>query len=146
MVQPIGRAPERRHCEVVKDSTKILLLMLSPVLLFASIVLVYGGASMILSIDRFSTRKAPGFSEAKFATIKVGMQSNDVVALLGSPLMQLPKSKRSRPEWEGMGPLEEWSYTLPNEIVDGMGHWNFRALLVLNGTVVEIKKHIGIHH
>jgi hypothetical protein len=110
----------------------------------AFLLLIFLCADMILSIGHFSTKKARGFSEAKFTAVEVGMQSNEVVALLGPPLMQLPKWEPSgAKEWAG---LEEWCYTLPNEIVDGMGHWNFRAVMVSNGIVVDIKKHIVMHH
>ena len=138
----------RLDAEIMKGSTKNMLLGLavifSPVLFFGLIILAYLGIDMILSIDRFSTKKASGFSEAKFAAVKVGMQSNEVVALLGPPLMQLPKWEP--PQAKEWAALEEWCYTLPNEIVDGMGFWNFRAVMVSNGTVTEIKKHIVMHH
>lgn len=102
------------------------------------------GLSEILSIDRFSTKKAPGFSETKFAAAKIGMRSNEVVALLGLPMMQSPKwVPPEAKEWTG---VEEWSYTSPNEIVNGMGCWNFRGLMLSNGIVVDIKKHIVMHH
>jgi hypothetical protein len=72
----------------------------------------------------------PGYSEKNFSKIKLGMSTNEVLTLIGSP-SYCPDGAY-------------WQYSHPGGSVLPTYHWNARSLIVSNGVVAEIIKGEGI--
>ena len=111
----------------------ILLLIVVPIALLAGGCLV---TDAIISMHFLSTRDAAGFSEQKFATIRIGMSQDEVRRTLGSPLQISPKRTN----------VDEWWYTAPKELIDHWGTWDARYLSISNDRVVEVNRHIIMNH
>jgi hypothetical protein len=77
------------------------------------------------SID---TRYAPGFSEKRFATLKVGDAAQRVEAILGPPLVSTDVT----------GGAAVWLYTSDGKCQWGDFAWLYRAVKIDNGVVAEI--------
>ena len=78
------------------------------------------------------TAYAPGYSEKNFSKIKIGMPSDDVVALIGNPV-------------DGPGGSGNWMYSHPGHSPIPWIHWNERGLTVSNGVVVQIIRSYGYY-
>jgi len=92
-------------------------------------------AEQLISLRPISTREAPGFTETKFASIKPGMSSKEVVDLLGKPLREDVK----------VAGYEMW-YTGSKEPINGWGKWEARYVIISNGFVVEVHKERWFNH
>lgn len=83
--------------------------------------------------DHPGTRFAPGFSEAQFAQIKVGMTRDEVRKVAGKPLYWIPWTTGLS---EGTG--QDWSYS---DSVTNVPNYHVRDVMFdSKGRVVEIWK------
>src|SRR5882762_1302836 len=66
--------------------TIVLLASLMPILLLGVLVAGLATTDRIISIDRYSTKRAPGCSDENFSKIKIGMTADQVKSIIGDPL------------------------------------------------------------
>lgn len=83
-----------------------------------------------------STQDALGFSEESFDQIKIGMNTNEISRILGTPLDVSRISTN----------VQEWHYTLPKEPIDGWGTWDMRYVVVSNRVVFEVVRAKNENH
>ena len=78
------------------------------------------------------TKYAPGYSEAKFRQIRVGMGADEVRKLIGEPLKIVPI-----PVWGRQGSLTSWEYSIDDRgaLMD-LG-WQLRRVNLTNNIVEE---------
>jgi len=99
-------------------------------LLILSGLFVYSRCELICFFDPWiDTQVSPGFSDAAFQKIRIGMSQDEVVTLLGQPLSKISK-KRSG--------CIEWWFTRDGKCKWGDFAWMARSVMLSNQTVVEI--------